>query len=152
VIGQLCNEDTYRQKFLDDYRHTVNCLLYVLTNCAIDSAVGLALASMVMFALKQLCANRSDQKQHIGSNAIQPLLEMLRDRDTEKSADFLSQSLLLLQMLASDLVNLAKLSELDTREVLSKIRKLPVFRQTPHLELKLSRFLETLNASDLEAM
>merc|ERR1712032_70331 len=152
IVGQLCNEESYRQKFLEDYPHTVNCLIYIVIHCGVDTAVGCALASMAMFALKQLCANRSDQKQHIGCNVLHPLFDMLRDRDTEKSADFFSQSLLLLQMLAGDALNMEKLIDMDATSVLQGFKKLPVFRQTPHLLQKTDRLIDSMNASNVESM
>ncbi|CAK8999981.1 unnamed protein product [Durusdinium trenchii] len=113
VVGQFCNDDRFREQFIDMYPHTVKCLLYIFTTVSFGSF----LSSKTMFALKQLCASRNDQKHHIGTHAIPHLIDSLSDKEAEKPTECIYQSLLLLIMLSGLQTN----TELMYREGLIQV-------------------------------
>lgn len=107
LIGHFSIEETYREFFLDEdtFGHTVACLLWMFD----ESDAGGSLMCKVMFALKQLCKDRNDQKQFIGAHTAGRIIERLagksRGREFERTSEFLFQSILLLQMLVTHSTN-----------------------------------------------
>jgi len=99
LVGHFAIDDSYRQQFLgkEMYGHTVQCLLYMFSNAPVNTP----LMCWVMFALKQLCKDDAGQKQEISAHTVKRILERLEDKPAEKGPQFIFQSLLLLQMLAT---------------------------------------------------
>jgi len=143
VIGQFCNDDGFRDQFIDMYPHTVKCMLYIFTT----TTLGSTLSNKVMFALKQLCASRNDQKQKIGSYAIPPLLEALADPGMEKNSDFIYQSLVFLTMMSGLTTNVEMMYKNDCIKVLQELQTLPVtlLRKVHEFHAKVDRLMASMS-------
>jgi len=124
VIGQLANEEHYRTLFLytpvehasetRGNKHTVDCLLFMfhqvigigddLTEVSFHKQNHQAPLSKVVFAMKQLCANDTEQKKNIGRSIIVPLVRCWHACHPAKDkllTEFVFQSFSLLQMLSA---------------------------------------------------
>jgi len=107
LIGHFSIDEVYRRFFLaeDTFGHTVKCLLWMFD----EGDAGGSLVCKVMFALKQLCKDRNDQKQFIGAHASGRIIERLggksRGKEFERTSEFIFQSILLLQMLVTHSTN-----------------------------------------------
>lgn len=141
VIGQFCNDDGFREQFIDMYPHTVKCMLYIFTT----TTLGSTLSNKVMFALKQLCASRNDQKHVIGSYAIPHLLEGLSSPDTEKNSDFIYQSLVFLTMMSGLTTNVELMFKFDLINVLQELKTLPVARKVHEFQAKVARLMASMS-------
>mmetsp|Transcript_34610 Transcript_34610/g.79179 ORF Transcript_34610/g.79179 Transcript_34610/m.79179 type:complete len:868 (+) Transcript_34610:175-2778(+) len=109
LIGQFCVDEEYRIRFLDIHPHTCSCMLYMFEH---SIPAGL-LAAKVLFTLRQLCALRDPTKNMVGKQVITKLLDELGDDHLHKSIDFVTQAVLLLQMLASTRENCARMRNKD---------------------------------------
>lgn len=125
----------------DMYPHTVKCLLYIFTLVQFGSA----LSSKCMFALKQLCASRNDQKHHIGSHAIPHLLESLADKDLEKPTECIYQSLLLLNMLAGLFANCELMYKEGIVTVLEELSELPAARRSDGFYSRVGQLMQSVS-------
>jgi len=97
IIGQFCNDDIYREKFIETFPHTVKCMLYINEH----SVAGSQLASKAMFAIKQVCVKTDWLKAEIGDVVIPKIVREFNDEKIEKNQEFLNQAVLLLQVLAT---------------------------------------------------
>lgn len=141
VIGQFCNDDRFREQFIDMYPHTVKCLLYIFSLVRFGSA----LSSKCMFALKQLCASRNDQKHHIGSHAIPHLLEGLADKDIEKPTECIYQSLLLLNMLSGLFANCELMYSEGLITILEELGELPAARRSDGFYSRVGHLMQSMS-------
>jgi len=123
LIGHFSIDESARLRFVDkdQYGYTVPCLLYMFDN----STPGSSLMSKTMFALKQLCKDRGDQKQNIGSHIIRRLKSRLADKEFENTSEFIFQSILLLQMLATHSTNCEIMDSCELIPVLMEVSKQP---------------------------
>eukprot|EP00440_Ansanella_granifera_P034541 gb/GFBE01037470.1/.p1 GENE.gb/GFBE01037470.1/~~gb/GFBE01037470.1/.p1 ORF type:complete len:878 (+),score=225.29 gb/GFBE01037470.1/:1-2634(+) len=141
VIGQFCNDDGFREQFIDMYPHTVKCMLYMFTT----AQLGGMLTNKVSFALKQLCASRNDQKHYIGNTAIPYLIEGLAHKDVEKTPEFLYQSLLLLIMLSGLPTNCELMYKEGLINVLQDLSNHPIAKKTMDFHAKAARLFHALS-------
>jgi len=137
LIGHFAIDDGFRAQFLekDMYGFTVKCLLYMF-----DAApVATPLMCWVMFALKQLCKDDPWQKQEIGAHAIKRILERLQDKPAEKGPQFIFQSLLLLQMLATHTPNCVMMKRHNLDAVMEGIVDIPSCKSIKDYKDKVER-------------
>lgn len=125
----------------DMYPHTVKCLLYIFSLVQFGSA----LSSKCMFALKQLCASRNDQKHHIGSHAIPHLLEGLADKDIEKPTECIYQSLLLLNMLSGLFANCELMYSEGLITILEELGELPAARRSDGFYSRVGQLMQSMS-------
>merc|ERR1712093_292109 len=97
VLGQLCNDEETRQLLCNEYP-VIECLLYVFDTAAMPHAE--QLKSKVMFALKQLCANSSENKHKVGAHVISNVVAELGNREYQTKTDWAANGILLLNILA----------------------------------------------------
>lgn len=98
-----------------------------------------------MFALKQLCASRNDQKHHIGTVAIPHMLESLADKDVEKSTECIYQSLLLLIMLSGLFANCELMYHDGLIPVLEELGELPAARRSDGFYTRVGQLLQSVS-------
>mmetsp|Transcript_92890 Transcript_92890/g.165171 ORF Transcript_92890/g.165171 Transcript_92890/m.165171 type:complete len:873 (+) Transcript_92890:159-2777(+) len=134
VIGQFCNDDGFREQFNDMHPHTVKCMLYIFSTVQLGSS----LSNKVMFALKQLCANSTEQKNRIGAHALPHLIEGLGDKDVEKNPEFIYQSLLFMTMLAGLPTNCELMAKVDVVGVLRELSKHPLAKKTDQFNTRVA--------------
>lgn len=127
LIGHFAIDDGYRLQFLDKdlYGFTVKCLLYIF-DCAPAPS---PLMCWVMFALKQLCKDDPEQKQEIGAHCIKRMVERLQDKPHEKGPQFIFQSLLLFQMLATHPPNCQMMKRHSLNDVMSQTVDIPACKR-----------------------
>jgi len=140
LVGHFCKDEEYRDLLIDKFPHTVKCCIYICTHCV----PGTQLASKVLYALKQLCAARNEQKQLIGVSIIKPVLEQISDAHVLHSCthEYLNHLLLLLQMLSTYKVNCLLLDDADAEHILPNLKKLPVAKQIDGFEQMIDRVME----------
>ena len=129
----------------DIYPHTVKCLMYIFNTVR----MGCALCSKVMFALKQLCASRNDQKHYVGNRAIPHLIEGLTDHDTDMNQEFVYQSLLLLIMLSGLSTNCELMYKEGLVPVLEQLSNHPSAKRSDGFQARVSILLHSM--SDIAA-
>eukprot|EP00437_Effrenium_voratum_P064322 CAMPEP_0181489434 /NCGR_PEP_ID=MMETSP1110-20121109/48984_1 /TAXON_ID=174948 /ORGANISM="Symbiodinium sp., Strain CCMP421" /LENGTH=868 /DNA_ID=CAMNT_0023616275 /DNA_START=26 /DNA_END=2629 /DNA_ORIENTATION=- len=142
VIGQFCNDDRFREQFIDIYPHTVKCLLYIFTTVEF----GTILSSKTIFALKQLCASRNDQKHHVGTLAIPHLIECLGDEDVEKPKECIYQSLLLLNMLSGLSTNSELMYKVGLIPALEKLSVHPAAKRSEGFQARYWQLMQSMSA------
>lgn len=98
-----------------------------------------------MFALKQLCASRNDQKHHIGSHAIPHLLEGLADKDIEKPTECIYQSLLLLNMLSGLFANCELMYSEGLITILEELGELPAARRSDGFYSRVGQLMQSMS-------
>lgn len=145
VIGQFCNDDRFREQFIDIYPHTAKCLMYIFNTVR----MGCTLCSKVMFALKQLCASRNDQKHYVGTRAIPHLIEGLKDHDTDMNLEFVYQALLLLIMLSGPPANCELMYKEGLVPVLEQLSSHPSAKRSDGFHARVSILLHSM--SDIAA-
>ena len=114
--------------------------------------MGCTLCSKVMFALKQLCASRNDQKHYVGTRAIPHLIEGLKDHDTgytDMNLEFVYQSLLLLIMLAGLPANCELMYKEGLVPVLEQLSSHPSAKRSDGFHARVSILLHSM--SDIAA-
>jgi len=146
VIGQLANEEHYRALFLYHYmpieygsevrenKHTMDCLLFmfhqvasigdILNDVTFNKLKHQAPLSKVVFAMKQLCANDTEQKKKVGKSVIVPLVRCLHTCHPAKDkllTELVFQSFTLLQMLSAVWENMQLLLSVHRGENESKL-------------------------------
>jgi len=145
VIGQFCNDDRFREQFIDMYPHTVKCLIYIFHTVR----MGCALCSKAMFAMKQLCASRNDQKHYVGTHAIAHLIEGMGDDSTDWNMEFVYQSLLLLVMLSGLPTNCELMYKEGLVPVLEQIAAHPSAKRSDGFQTRISMLFHSM--SDIAA-
>lgn len=123
----------------DMYPHTVKCLLYIFNAVHFGSI----LSSKAMFALKQLCASRSDQKNHVGIHAIPHIIEALQE-DVERPGECIYQSLLLLRMLSGLSTNAELMYKDGLMEVLEKLGGHPIAKRSDGFHARLAELMQSM--------
>ena len=111
--------------------------------------MGCALCCKVMFALKQLCASRNDQKHYVGTQAIPHLIEGLDDADTDMNREFVYQSLLLLMMLSGLSANCELMYKEGLVPVLQRLSNHPSAKRSDGFQARVSMLLHSM--SDIAA-
>jgi len=141
LIGHFCKDEEYRDHLIDKFPHTVKCLIYVCVHCV----PGTQLASKVLYALKQLCAARNEQKHLIGVSVIKSLLEQISDQEVLKTCthEYLQHLLLLLQMLTTYKENCVLIDSGDPDlKCLSNLRDHPAGKKIDGFEQMIARVTE----------
>lgn len=145
IIGQMCNEETFRSQFQKDYEYTLPCILYIYEH----AEPGSTLACKGLFAMKQVSANSMHQKATVTQQAVKKIAADLLGSSFEKSQDFFAQSVLLLHVLANDPHNVRRMldagltpSNLDELGRTSKI-----VRMSDYLRQRLDALKETIKSN-----
>lgn len=149
VMGQYCNHGSgsYREMLTTTHPHTVKCVIFVYANCR----PGSTLACRTLFCLKQLSYNVGLTKTEVGKHVIEKLVkEELAAPDTgdnklEKTSDFISQAIMLLQMLAGMHTNCVLMDKVDTKSVLDKVQAHRNAAKLPDLPQRIEALKQTID-------
>eukprot|EP00929_Paragymnodinium_shiwhaense_P009402 TRINITY_DN113572_c0_g1_i1.p1 TRINITY_DN113572_c0_g1~~TRINITY_DN113572_c0_g1_i1.p1 ORF type:complete len:905 (-),score=245.06 TRINITY_DN113572_c0_g1_i1:77-2791(-) len=152
VIGQFCNDVAFQDAFVDKniYSHTVDCILYMYDHCR----PAVPLASKCLFALKQLCAHRADLKVKIGVQVIKKLVtEELANKEINKDADFLTQAVLLLQMLSGTSTNCERMISCGTMDTLrNETNTHPLAKKIDGFQNRIANLVSVIHQTTAEEM